>query len=126
MTALLKALALQLVAGRTVGGIFALLVGVLGPLAGVLKFIGLPILLVLAIVGAPLFLVLGAIGLPAVFVVGIGGFILVFVGLIAALGIFALKIILPIMLVVWFVRWIMRRNRAAAAPSPSVPTGEAA
>lgn len=125
MTALLKALALQLIAGRTVGGMFTLLVAVLGPLAGVLKFIGLPILMVLAIVGAPLFLILGAVGLPAVFVIGIGGAILVFVGLIAALGIFAVKIILPVVLVVWFVRWIMRRN-SAGAPVTGEPAGTSA
>ena len=58
MSLLLKALALKLLAGRTIGGVFSLLLLLLVPLAGVLKFIGLPILLVLGVLGAPLFLLL--------------------------------------------------------------------
>src|SRR6478672_958921 len=64
MSLLLKALALKLIAGRTVGGVFGLLTLLLVPLAAVLKFIGLPLLFVLGILGAPVFLILGAIGLP--------------------------------------------------------------
>jgi hypothetical protein len=110
MVTLLKALALQLIAGRTVGGVFTLLLAVLAPLAAVLKFIGLPILLVLGVVGAPVFLLLGALGLPAILIVGIGGSIMVVVGLLLAVGFTVLKIALPIILLVWFVRWIMRRH----------------
>lgn len=123
MSVLLKALALKLIAGRSVGGLFTLGIALLAPIAGILKFIGLPILLVVGIVGAPLFLILGAVGLPGLFVVGIGGAILLFVGLIAALGIFALKFILPIVLIVWFVRWILRRNDTAPAVVNEPTTG---
>jgi hypothetical protein len=119
MITLLKALAIQLVAGRTVGGVFSLLLVLLAPLAAVLKFIGLPILLVLGVVGAPLFLLLGAVGLPGMLIVGIGGTIMLAIGLFLAVGLVILKVALPIILIVWFVRWIMRRNR-----EPVVATSE--
>ena len=111
MVTLLKALALQFIAGRTVGGMFALLLTILAPLAAVLKFIGLPLLFVLGIVGAPLFLLLGAVGLPMALIVGIGGSIMLAVGLFLAVGLVVLKFLLPVILVVWFVRWIWRRNK---------------
>ena len=108
MSMLLKALALKLLAGRTIGGVFSLLLMLMVPLAGVLKFIGLPILIVLGLVGAPLFLLLGAIGLPMMLVVGIGGALMLFVGVLLAIGVVAIKIALPIILIVWFVRWLRR------------------
>jgi hypothetical protein len=120
MSLLLKALALKLLAGRTIGGVFSLLLLLLVPLAGVLKFIGLPILLVLGVLGAPLFLLLGAIGLPMMFVLGIGGVLVVVMGLFLTLGIMAIKIALPIFLVIWFVRWL-RRDRKPDAPIVSDP-----
>ena len=115
MSVFLKALALRFIAGRTVGGVFSLLMLLLVPLAGVLKFIGLPILLVLGLVGAPIFLLLGAIGLPMMFVVGIGGALMLLVGLVLAVGLVAIKIALPIILIVWFVKWL-RRPRPSAPP----------
>src|SRR4051812_28060673 len=118
MITLLKALAIQLVAGRTVGGMFTLLLAILAPLAAVLKFIGLPILMVLGIVGAPLFLLLGAVGLPGMLIAGIGGTIMLALGLFLAVGLMVLKVALPIILVVWFIRWIMRRNREPVVVTP--------
>src|SRR4051812_17159967 len=115
MITLLKALAIQLVAGRTVGGMFTLLLAILAPQAAVLKFIGLPILFVLGIVGAPLFLLLGAVGLPGMLIVGIGGSIMLAVGVFLAVGLVVLKFVLPIILIVWFVRWMMRRGKAPVA-----------
>ena len=114
MSLLLKALALKLVAGRTVGGMFGLLTLLLVPVAAVLKFIGLPLLAVLGLIGAPLFLVLGAIGLPALFVVGIGAALLLLLGVLLMLGVLAVKIVLPIVLVVWFVRWLRRPKPPAS------------
>ena len=64
MWTVLKALALRMAVGRTLGGMLATLFLLLVPFAGVLKVIGLPILIVLGIVGAPIFLLLAAIGLP--------------------------------------------------------------
>ena len=117
MSLLLKALALKLVAGRTVGGAFGLLTLLLVPLAAVLKFIGLPLLLVLGILGAPLFLILGAIGMPAMLVIGIGGALIVTMGLFLTLGLLAIKIVLPIVLIVWFVRWLRRPASGGVAPT---------
>ena len=111
MSLLLEALALRLIAGRTVGGVFGLLMLLLVPVAGVLKFIGVPLLMVLGLLGAPLFLVLGAVGLPALFVVGIGGALLLILGLLLALGVLAIKIALPIILIVWFIRGLRRPTR---------------
>lgn len=123
MSMLLKALALKLLAGRTIGGVFSLLLLLAVPLAGVLKFIGLPILIVLGVVGAPLFLLLGAIGLPMLFVVGIGGVLMVLVGLLLALGIMAIKIVLPIVLIIWFVKWLRRDRKSAPPMAPDAEPG---
>ncbi len=115
MSLLLKALALKLLAGRTVGGVFGLLMLLFVPLAGVLKVIGIPLLMVLLLLGAPLFLVLGAIGLPVLLVVGMGGALLLALGAFLTVGVIAIKIALPIFLVVWFIRWLRR-------PRPPAPT----
>lgn len=119
MWLLLKGIALRFAIGRTVGGMLATLFLVLLPVAGVLKFVGLPLLLVLGTLGAPLFLLLAAIGLPVLIVIGIGGTLLVALGVLLTLGVLAIKILLPIVLIVWLGRWIFRRR-------PSVPPASAA
>ena len=127
MWLLLKGLALRFVVGRTVGGLLATLLLVLVPLGGVLKVVGLPILAVLGVLGAPLFLLLGLIGLPILFVLAFGGLLLMFVGMLLAVGVFAIKIILPIVLIVWFVRWIFGRTKkgpVSDVPPPPPPTPE--
>ena len=78
--------------------------------------------------GAPLFLLLGVIGLPILFVLAFGGFLLMFVGVLLTVGLFAIKILLPIVLIVWFVRWMLRPqegsgSRPAAAREPLGPVG---
>jgi hypothetical protein len=127
MWLLLKGLALRFVVGRTVGGLLATLLVVLVPLAGVLKVVGLPILMVLGVLGAPLFLLLGLVGLPILFVLAFGGLLLMFVGVLLAVGLFAIKIILPIVLIVWFVRWMFGRGEkgpVSDVPPPTTPTPE--
>ena len=119
MWTVLKAVALRLAIGRTLGGMLGTLFLLLVPLAGVLKVIGLPILIVLGIVGAPVFLLLAAIGLPALVVVGFGGMLMLLVGGLLALGILAIKIALPIILIVWLVRWWRGKPK-----SPDVPPSE--
>jgi len=57
MWLLLKGLALRFAIGRTVGGMLTTLFVVLLPIAGILKFVGLPLLIVL---GAPVTLALQA------------------------------------------------------------------
>jgi hypothetical protein len=125
MWLLLKGLALRFVIGRTVGGMFAALLLVLLPLAGVLKVVGLPLLLVLGMLGAPIFLLLGIIGLPILFVLGFGGILLLLVGVVLTAGLFAIKILLPIVLIVWFVRWIFGKSKGPAEgpPPPEEPLG---
>jgi hypothetical protein len=118
MWTVLKALALRLAIGRTLGGVLATLLLLVVPIAGVLKIVGLPILIVLGIVGAPLFLLLAAIGLPVLFVIVAGGVLLLLVGALLTLSLFALKIVLPIVLIVWLVRWL--------TSSRSKPAGDAA
>lgn len=110
MWLLMKGFALRFVLGRTIGGLLATLLLVLVPVAGVLKLVGLPLLIVLGVIGAPVVLLLGAIGLPLLLVLGIGGVLLFCLGVLLALGALAIKIVLPIVLVVWLVRWILGRN----------------
>jgi hypothetical protein len=120
MWTVLKALALRMAVGRTLGGMLATLFLFLVPVAGVLKVIGLPVLIVLGVVGAPIFLLLAAIGLPVLVVVGFGGVLLALVGGLLALGILAIKIALPIILIVWLVKW-WRKPKHPAPPPPPMP-----
>jgi hypothetical protein len=127
MWLLLKGLALRFVVGRTVGGMLATLLLVLVPLGGVLKVVGLPILMVLGVLGAPVFLLLGVIGLPILFVLAFGGMLLLLVGVLLTVGLFAIKILLPIVLIVWFVRWIFGKTKGpdpiVEPPPPEQPLG---
>jgi hypothetical protein len=118
MWLLLKGLALRFVVGRTVGGMLATLMLVLVPLGAILKVVGLPILAVLGVLGAPLLLLLGLIGLPILLVLAFGAVLLMFVGVVLTIGVFAIKILLPIVLIVWFVRWIFGRNKGSVAGPP--------
>jgi hypothetical protein len=118
MWTVLKALALRMAVGRTLGGMLATLFLFLVPVAGVLKVIGLPVLIVLGVVGAPIFLLLAAIGLPVLVVVGFGGILLALVGGLLALGILAIKIALPIILIVWLVRWWRSKPQPPRTPAP--------
>ena len=120
MWTVLKALALRMAVGRTLGGMLATLFLFLVPIAGVLKVIGLPVLIVLGVVGAPIFLLLAAIGLPVLLVVGFGGVLLALVGGLLALGILAIKIALPIILIVWLVRWW--RSKPQPPPTSEAPS----
>ena len=123
MWTVLKALALRLAIGRTLGGMLGTLFLLVVPIAGVLKVIGLPILIVLGVVGAPIFLLLAAIGLPVLVVVGFGGILMLLVGGLLALGVLAIKIALPIILIVWLVKWWRKKPsppRATDTPPPDV------
>ena len=123
MWLLFKGLALRFVVGRTLGGLMATLLVVLVPAAAVLKLVGLPILFVLGILGAPLLLLLGVIGLPVMLVVGIGAVLLAMLGVLLTLGVIAIKVVLPIVLIVWFLRWVWRAMRSSDGPTPGTATG---
>ena len=119
MVALLKLLLLRWFATKTYGGVLALLAVLALPVAGVLKVIGLPLLIVLGIVALPIALVLG------VLVVGAVGVIVAALGAVLSLGLLALKLALPVLLVVfvvWLVRRIFRRDKE---PAPADTMGAA-
>ncbi len=109
MWALLKSLLLK-------WSLFKLLLKSLGslawliPVAFVLKAIGLPVLIVLGILALPLIIILMVIGLPLLFIVIVGGGLLMVTFWIVSLGLMALKIALPIILIFWVIRWLFRRN----------------
>ena len=93
------------------------------PLAFILKAIGLPILVLLAILALPLLILLAVIGLPIILVMVVGGTLLTFTMWILSIGMVALKIALPIILVVWFVRWL-RRPKSGADDVPGTATAD--
>jgi hypothetical protein len=105
MWTIVKAWLLKLVLKRSLGAVLAVLLAILLPIAGILKVVGIPLLLVLLIVGAPLLLILAVIGLPIVLVLGAGMAIIGVISAALAIGFALLKIALPILLVVWLLRW---------------------
>jgi hypothetical protein len=96
--------------------------GWLLPLAFILKAVGLPILILLAVLAIPLFIVLAVIGLPLILVVVVGGALLTFTMWIVSMGLLALKVALPIILVVWIIRWLMRPRDDGATQAPGADT----
>ena len=107
MWTLVKAWLLKLILQRSLGAVLAALLVILLPIAGILKVVGIPLLLVLLIVGAPLLLLLAVIGLPILLVLGAGMAIIGVISAVLAMGFALLKVALPILLVVWLVRWIL-------------------
>jgi len=89
--------------------------GVLLPLAFLLKFVGLPLLGILGVVAAPALALLFLFGLPVILVLGGGAILMSLVFAALSVGLFALKVfvfvVLPIYLVVKVVRWLFRRGR---------------
>ena len=100
ITSLLAKWALLKLVLKTLGSL-----GLLLPIAFVLKAIGMPILIVLAILAAPIFIVLAIIGLPFMFVIVVGIMLLVGFFALLLIGLLALKIAIPILLVYWLLRW---------------------
>ena len=133
MWTLVKAWLLKLVLQRSLGAVLAALLVILLPIAAVLKVVGIPILLVLLIVGAPLLLLLAIIGLPLLLVLGAGMAIIGVISAVLTAGFALLKIALPILLVVWLVRWFLagrngdngKPQRAEPGPAPDSGAGAA-
>lgn len=128
MWTLVKAWLLKLVLQRSLGAVLAALLVILLPIAGILKVVGIPLLLVLLIVGAPLLLLLAIIGLPLLLVLGAGMAIIGVISAVLAMGFALLKIALPILLVVWLLRWFMSgRNgsngKERTEPGPTTDPG---
>lgn len=129
MWTLVKAWLLKLILQRSLGAVLAALLAILLPIAGILKVVGIPLLLVLLIVGAPLLLLLAVIGLPFLLVLGAGMAIIGVISAVLALGFALLKIALPILLVVWLLRWFFAGRNGGngkgqrADPGPTTDPG---
>jgi hypothetical protein len=114
LKSLLTKFALFRVLLRTLGKLAWLL-----PVAFLLKAIGLPMLILLLILALPIFIILALIGLPIILVLVFGSLLLAGIGALLSLGFTVLKIALPIILVVWLVRWFMRQSGPADGPNPA-------
>ena len=79
---------------------------ILIPIALALKGIGLPVLMVLGTLALPVLVLLAIVGLPFIAVFVFGGVLLSILGAVLTLGLLAIKIVVPIVLVVWLVRWL--------------------
>lgn len=90
-------------------------VGVLVPLAFILKLVGLPILVVLGVVAMPVLFVLFLFGLPIFMVLIVGAVLLAGLFFMLTLGMIAFKIFLFVILPIWLVwkiaSWLMGRLR---------------
>ena len=90
------------------------------PFAFVLKAIGIPALILLMVMGVPILIVLAIIGLPLILVLVVGGFLISTLFAILAIGVTALKVAIPIVLIVWIVNWFIksREEPDGAMPPP--------
>lgn len=91
------------------------------PLAFLLKAVGLPLLILLAVLAIPLVLVLVILGLPILLVVLAGGALLTMTMWIVSMGLVALKVAVPLLLLYWLLRWLWRGNQ----PAPDTPSPDA-
>src|SRR3954468_12386833 len=101
--------------------------GVLVPVAFILKFVGLPILAVLGVLAAPVLFVLFILGLPIFMVLAVGGLLLGGLFFLMTIGLMAIKflifVVLPIWLVWIVVGWIWRMFRPTPAPREASQAG---
>jgi hypothetical protein len=118
-----KAWLLKLVLQRSLGAVLAALLAILLPIAAVLKVVGIPLLFVLLIVGVPLLLLLAIIGLPLLLVAGAGMAIVGVISAVLALGFAVLKVALPILLVVWALRWFFAGRNGRNGKEQGVEPG---
>lgn len=84
--------------------------GWLLPLAFILKAFGLPFLMMLAVLALPLLLVLAVIGLPFLLVALVGGFLITVTMWIVGIGVAALKLAIPLLLIYWLLKWLFGRG----------------
>jgi hypothetical protein len=100
-------------------------VGVLVPVAFLLKVVGLPVLGVLGVLALPVLFVLFLLGLPIFLVMIVGGLLLGGLFFLLTLGLFAFKIFLFVVLPVWLI-WKLAGflwRLARPAPSEVAPAG---
>lgn len=90
------------------------------PLGLILKAVGLPALVLLAVLALPLLLVLLVLGLPIILVVIMGGLLLSATMALVSLGVAALKIAVPVILVWVVLRWLLSSRHEPPQP-PAKP-----
>ena len=78
-------------------------VGVLVPVAMLLKFVGLPILAVLGVLAAPVLFVLFLLGLPVFLVLIVGAMLLAGLFFLLTIGMVAFKVFLFVVLPIWLI-----------------------
>jgi hypothetical protein len=100
MFATIGSLALRLAAIRWAIKSFVGL-GLLVPLAFVLKFVGLPVLIVLGVLAAPVMFVLFLLGLPVFLVLVVAALLMAGLFFALTIGLVALKIFVFIVLPIW-------------------------
>ena len=128
MWMLIKKTLLALILGRTFGGVLALLIAVLAPLAGLLKIIGIPVMIVMFIVAAPVLFVLAIVGLPLMLVAVAGVVIFGVLSAVLALSVALLKVLIPAAIVFFVLRFLWRLlfgKRDPDTPPPPASTGPA-
>ncbi|HEY4131536.1 MAG TPA: hypothetical protein VGM50_13035 [Gemmatimonadaceae bacterium] len=100
--------------------------GLLIPIALLLKTIGLPILLVLMVLALPVLALLFLFGLPIFLVVIAGGMLMGFLGMVLTIGIAAIKfgvfVVLPIWLFWRLCCWIFRQRPRGGDDTPGAGT----
>ena len=77
--------------------------GLLIPIAFVLKMVGLPLLMVLGVLAMPVLILLFIFGLPIFLVLIVGGMLMGLLGFVLTIGVAALKIGLFVVLPIWLV-----------------------
>ncbi len=96
--------------------------GLLVPLAFLLKMIGLPILAILSVIAFPLLILLFVIGLPVFLVMIAGAMLMALLGMVLSIGMAAVKIgvfvVLPIWLMWTLVRWLFKRDGGGGSCRP--------
>lgn len=127
MWSILKTLLVQGVLAKTFLRSFGWLAWLI-PAGFLLKLVGIPLLIVMAVLGAPVILLLLVIGLPIFVVLLFAALILGILGSVLTVGIAVAKIVIPIVLMVWLVRWFLARDDthhpvpASAQPVEPAPT----
>lgn len=76
------------------------------PLGLVLKGIGLPVLLILGGLAMPVLILLAIVGLPIIAVLVLGAVLMSVLGIVVTVGLTLAKIVIPILLLVWFVNFL--------------------
>ena len=110
MWKIIKAVLLRWLLARTFGKGLGLL-AVLIPLGAILKAIGVPLLIALVLLGLPVLLLLALLGVPLVTAALAAVALTTVAGIVLALGIAIIKFVVPIVLIVWFIKWAFFEDR---------------